>query len=256
MANFEFSNVLPDPQYGIDSAGLDYNYKINTANELVGKLGQPFAQVKLASIMPTESDKTINGRLISRVKAYHKWDIQISYNPMTKEDFSPVYRFLMQRRGSLKPFEVILPQHRRPQNTQFATNVTDVARVVATNGPMLRGASNIDVSYSLWTVADDYSAGLPTPGDIFTVLDDVDSLHTKTYMVTRVETTLDYKDKPADTEIRLHFTPGLQREITSDTFLEFSDPKIQVVQKQNTQEYDLNTEDLYSFSIRLEEAFY
>jgi len=259
MANFEFSNTLPDPQYGIDTAGLDYNYKINTDNELIGKLGQPFANVKLASILPVESDRTIRGRLISRIKQYHKWDIEIRYNPMTKDEFSPIYRFLMERRGSLKPFNVILPQYRRPQDAQFAYNVTDIAKVIATSGPVLRGTSTMAVRYSEWNVTDNYNAGLPTPGDMFTVLDDEDSLHTKTYMVTRVETTLDYDStgtKPADTQIRIHFTPGLQREITTDTFLEFSDPMIQVVQKQNTQEYDLNTEDLYSFSIRLEEAFY
>lgn len=257
MTNFEFSNVLPDPQYGRDTAGLDYNYKINTDNDLIGKLGQPFANVKLDSKQPVEQDRTISGRLISRIKEYHKWGVSITYNPMTRDDFSIVHAFLMQRRGSLKPFNVILPQYRRPQDAQFSINVTENSRVIL-EGPAVRGVSSVAMRYSLWNVADNYSAGLPTPGDMFTILDDVDSLHTKAYLVTRVETTLDYEigNKPLDTQVRVHFTPGLQRDIGIDTFVEFSDPMIQVVQQQDIQEYELNTEDLYSFSIRLEEAFY
>jgi hypothetical protein len=261
VSSLKYLDTLPDPDYGVNYAGLEDD---NPAFK-----GQPFKAVQVKAMQPTESDRTISGKLIYRNKAYNKWKIGITYNPMTLEEFEPVQRFLMQKRGSLNPFTVSLPQYKYPQDSAFKTTVSTVEPIVE-NTPYKAGGTSLDVSHTAWTVAHEYGAGLPSVGDIFTVqAEDYDSLHTKTYMVTRVETTRDpvntpglvfpeYLEgyQPADTQIRVHFSPGLQRGITQSTSLKFYEPLFRVVQAQDTTEYSLNTEGLYSYSIRLEEAFY
>jgi hypothetical protein len=248
----KYLNTLPDPNYGVNYAGLeddDPNFK-----------GQPFKTVQLKAVQPTESDRTITGKLIYRNKTYNRWDIGITYNPTTVEEFEPVQRFLMQRRGRLNPFMISLPQYKYPQDAAFKTLVSTTEPVVE-NTAYKAGVTKLDISHTSWVSLDDYSAGLPSVGDVFTVqAETYDSLHTKVYMVTKIETTIDgeYEEgnQPASTQIRIHFTPGLQRAITQSTSLKFFNPQFQVVQAQDITEYSLNTEGLYSYSLRLEEAFY
>jgi len=252
MSDTRFLNILPDPSYGRDEAGFEYNEN--------GGLGQPFASFTLINKQPIQTDKTISGRAVNRMKVYNKWNVDIKYNPMSKAHFDPIYLFLMQRRGRLNPFFVSLPQYKAPKDSGFAYQVSTVESVLVPAGPSFPAGSNtLDITHG-WDVTDNYDDGLPSIGDLFTVRDDFDTLHTKAYMVTRVETTRDGEylegNKPADLHVRIHFTPGLQREVPGATFLNFNDPMIQVVQMSDITEYSLNTEDLYSFSVRLEEAFY
>jgi hypothetical protein len=261
VSSLKYLETLPDPDYGVNYAGLEDNdpsFK-----------GQPFKAIQLKAVQPTESDRTISGKLIYRNKSYNKWDIGITYNPMTVEEFEPIQRFLMQRRGRLNPFKVSLPQYKYPQDSAFKASVSTVEPLTE-NTPYKAGSTAIDISHTAWTVPNVYSAGLPKVGDVFTVQAEAyDSLHTKVYIITRVETTRDvintpglpvseYKEgtKPLDLQARIHFSPGLQRDITESTSLKFNEPQFTVVQAKDTTEYNLNTEGLYSFSLRLEEAFY
>ena len=76
-------------------------------------------------------------------------------------------------------------------------------------------------------------------------------------MVNRVETNADYQTgttQPANTQVRVHFTPGLSKSIaTGDDFV-FHNPLIKVIMTADIQEYSLNTNNLYSFSLSLEEV--
>ena len=55
----------------------------------------------------------------------------------------------------------------------------------------------------------------PQPGDMFTITDTNDSLHTKAYRVTRVMTNADYHSglhsQPTTAQRIIYFTPSLQR---------------------------------------------
>ena len=89
MASFtNFQNVLPDPNNTIGSAG-----------QVAGSAGPGYASVSITSEQPMLRDRTNSGRILARAVAGHKWKIKISYNPMTRADFEPVYTFLLQRRG-------------------------------------------------------------------------------------------------------------------------------------------------------------
>ena len=96
MATFtDFTNILPDPNNAIGESG-----------QTGGTAGPGYSSVKLSSEHKMMNTRTKSGRLISREVSGHKWNISISYNPMTRAEFEPVYSFLLQKRGSLTPFFV------------------------------------------------------------------------------------------------------------------------------------------------------
>ena len=251
MAQFsEFQNILPSPSFKIGDAGQ---------NEADGgtKEGPGYASVKLSSVQKTLRSRTNSGRYTARSAAYHMWKVDISYNPMTRAEFMPVYTFLLEKQGGLKPFYVSLPQYEAPQDTTF-TNVNSLSPI----GSFIAGTTNFLVG-SLGT-------GGPTPGDLFNIEDTSDSNHKKAYMITRVETNADYltgSSQPLSNQARIHFTPPLAKEVdgaTSDLiFKKGSDlssppadnpgPLIKVVTK-DMQEYSLGTNNLYKFSLSLEEV--
>ena len=104
--------------------------------------------------------------------------------------------------------------------------------------------------------------GSPTPGDLFTVSDAGASNHTKAYMVTRVETVTDYLNGgivPTENQVLIHFTPGLSKDINDadageNQKLEFYNPLIRVVLPQAVHQYSLDTNNLYKYSLKVEEV--
>lgn len=241
MASFtDFQNVLPDP-----------NNTLGNAGQVAGSAGPGYASVSVTSEQPMLRDRTNSGRILARSVAGHKWKIKISYNPMTRADFEPVYTFLLQRRGPLNPFFVSLPQYRVPRDSTFATYAasTNLEAISGVNA----GATSALIGRSGYSNTTNKT---PLPGDLFT-LNATNSNHKKAYMVTRVETTADYQasaTQPSSTQVRIHFTPGLSKAIvTGDDFV-FHNPLVKVIMTGDVQEYSLNTNNLYSFSLNLEEV--
>jgi hypothetical protein len=90
---------------------------------------------------------------------------------------------------------------------------------------------------------------------MFTISDANDTSHLKMYKVTQVETNTVYNStRPAVTERIIHFMPGLQKQTLNNSVLNFHNPLMRVVLASDVQQYDLNTNNLYSFSLKLEEA--
>lgn len=223
-----FLDTLPTP-----------TYKIGTAGQSGTVEGPGYASVKIDSVSQIMRDKTNSGRLIARAVAAHRWEIDIQYNPMTRAEFNPVSSFLYEKQGGLKPFYIELPQYYQ------------------TGSP---GSYTTTVLYSGNTYATISTASIvvaPSPGDMFTISDSANSNHTKAYMVTRVETSADYNSNlgvvSANT-LRVHFTPGLQKGVSVGSSFVFSNPRIKVVQKSDVFSYSLGTNNLYSFSLSLEEV--
>jgi len=247
MANFaNYTNILPDPNNPIGESGQ------SLAVASGGSDGPGFRSVKLGSEHKIDNTRTNSGRLVSRQSAGHKWQIDLSYNPMTREQFEPVYNFLLQKRGSLTPFFVSLPHYKQPRNATFATFVASNAFTAAVAGAA--GTDTLLVGNGSYVLATHKTA---KPGDVFTITDANDSNHLKTYQVTRVETNTDYETgttAPTTAQLRIHFVPSLQRDVASGATVQFNDPKFRVVLQNDVQSYSLNTENLYSFSLKLEEA--
>jgi len=237
-----YQDVLPDPNNSVGSAGQN-----------TGTAGPGYASVQLISKSPTLKTRTNSGRTIARALVAHSWQIVIAYNPMTRAEFEPIYNFLLNRRGGLKPFKVSLPQYKVPQDSTFNTyvNATDPVNTikVVNSGTVPAGATEFVIDGLSG------SSGSPSPGDLFTISDVGDHNHTKTYRVTQVETNSVFNSAQPDADERvIHFIPGLQRSTPDNAIIIFKNPLIRVVLSSDVQEYSLGTNGLYNFSLKLEEA--
>ena len=161
---------------------------------------------------------------------------------MTRNEFEPVYNFLLERRGRLKPFFVKLPQH-SPRSTTSGTYTLD----------SLTDAG----SPSLLTTTGSLSGGV-RPGDLITLTDSQDTNHTKAYQIVRVN---DSTNKlSSDTNLtnanqrRLFIVPPLAKKVTAGSTVSYASPLIRVILASDVQEYSLGTNNLYQFSLNLEEA--
>jgi len=233
MAFTSFANRLPDPVFKITEAGENSNS---------GLAGPGFASVKFSSEQPISVSRTNSGRVITRAIVSHRWKINITYNPMTRDEFEPVYNFLLEKRGRLKPFFVKLPQH-SPRTTTSGTYTIQ--------GPVTAGTS------SLLTTVGSLSGGL-RPGDMININDSQNSNHTKAYQIVRVNDSTNKLSSDSDlnlaAERRLFIVPPLARDVTNSSTVTYDTPLIRVILTSDVQAYDLGTNNLYKFSLNLEEA--
>ena len=239
MGVITFTNRLPDPTFGITEpgAGVDGG----------GTLGPGFASVKLDSIQPTAVSVTNSGRVTSRSIVGHRWKIDITYNPMTRDQFEPVFNFLMEKRGRLKPFEVVLPQYSAPRTP---VNV-DTGNNILVSGAITAGAPFFKADGHDHTDTEDLR-----PGDCFTFNDSNNSNHKKVYRITRTTTNVDYiaGQQPAVGERYYYVTPSIEKAVADDVPLVTTNPTFRVMQNGDTVSYSLGTNNLYEFSLSLIEA--
>ena len=238
MAQFSsFNNRLPDPVSAYSEAG-------HTTGSVYGP---GFASVTFQSNQPVAMSRTNSGRVVTRSIAGHNWKIQIKYNPMTRAQFEPVYAFLQEKRGRLKPFEVVLPQYNSPQTAitcASGTQLTLPADIAA-------GATNF-----LANNHSSASSGALKQGDMFTFNDTSNSNHKKVYQITRVMDAAEWLGvQPGNAERRYYVTPSIEKSVESTTTtLVTTNPTFRVIQTSDVVSYNLNTNNLYEFSLNLEEA--
>ena len=235
-----FQNILPDP-----------NNTIGIGGQATGTNGVGFASVQFSSQAPVQVSRTNSGRVITRSAAGHKWTIGITYNPMTRDQFEPVYNFLLAQKGRLKPFFVQLPNQYTSRNAAFSSFTVN-------NTPTAGTAVNQGGEFMLQAGHSATQTTSPQPGDMFTITDTNDSLHTKAYRVTRVMNTADYHSglhsQPSNAQRIIYFTPNLQRAVSSGAGIDYYQPLIRVMLTSDVQSYSLGTNNLYTFSLKLEEA--
>ena len=244
MANFTaFQNILPDPNNRISYSGSP------AQGDAGSSLGPGWASVQLTSKQPVISNRTNSGRVISRALVGQKWEVNINYNELTKNEFMPIYTFLISKVGKLNPFFVALPQYQISQDSTFASGVAGGSNIAVNETPPA-GRTFMMCSYS--------GSGSPRPGDIFTVSDNNNTNHTKLYMITRTETNADYNtnvgSQPTTSQRRIHFTPSLTYSITSGSLLDFTSPLLRVANASDANQYQLKTNGLYSFNLKVEEV--
>jgi hypothetical protein len=223
MASFsDFSNILPDPINKIGGAGQI---------DATGSSGPGFSSVVFKSVDNFLQTRTGAGSLNVKNATFHKWEVNIKYHPMTREEFDPVYTFLMHRRTLMQPFYVVLPQY-AGQTTVGNTTI----------GEHLKWSVELNVN----------SAAATAPPQIFSLAG-----NPKIYMINRVESTGDYYQRnpqPGVEEERYHITPGLVVDTSTGVGLNFTTPMLYVRQVGDTIKYSLDSKNLYSFSLTLEEV--
>lgn len=233
----KFLDILPDPNIKIGAAGNQ---------DEAGTAGQGFASVKLSRNLDTDVSRAISGTMVRAWQSMPKWEVTLNYNPLTKAQFDPIYSFLLEKQNGLKSFYVILPTYKLPKNSDFAAYVQ--SNTIATSSTVNAGVTRILVQ--------DGGSGLPMFGDLFHIEDPNNTLHTKTYMVHGVETNTDYLvgAQPAVGTMRVHFTPGLQKSTAAGSLIVFNNPLMKVRQIGDVNEYALDNDNLYLYSLKLEEV--
>ena len=242
MATFStFLDLLPDPTNPIGISGQAL------ATSSGGTNGPGFASVQFSSEAPIQMSRTNSGRVVTRAIAGHKWTININYNPMTREQFEPVFNFLLEKNGRLNPFFVKLPQQASSRNAAFVSanpTITTATTAAAGTGFLLQAGHSTT------------EATQPQPGDMFTIADSNDSLHTKAYRVTRVLSNATYQSggtQPSTSQRLVYFTPHLQRAVAQGATCDYT-PVIRVMLKDDVQSYSLGTDNLLEFTLNLEEC--
>ncbi len=255
MANFTaYQNILPDPNNKISRSGGSVN-PVGTLDNS-SKLGPGFASVKFSTKQPTMMSRTNSGRVVTRSIAAHSWNISISYNPLTREEFEPVFAFLLSY-GKINPFFVSLPQYLESRDSDFVS-VSPAKELTAAEGSSIpAGRTYMKCSWS------GTGSQYPAVGDMFTITDPGNSNSFKAYMVTRFEsaqdanTAFDAATQPSTsgaTPVRIHFSPPLVTSVSNGSTLDFTAPKIRVIKQGDVTGYDLGVDGLYKFSLNLEEA--
>jgi len=243
MATYtSFLDILPDPTNPIGSGGQAL------ATSSGGITGPGFASVNFTSSAPIQMSRTNSGRVITRSIAGHKWTIQLTYNPMTRDQFEPIYNFLLEKNGRLNPFFVKLPNQATSRNAAFVSanpTITTATTGAAGSGFILQAGHNTT------------EATQPQPGDMFTITDANDSLHTKAYRVTRTMSNSTYNSalhsQPTTAQRIVYFTPHLQRAVAQGATCDYT-PLFRVMLTDDAQSYSLGVNNLYSFSLNLEEC--
>lgn len=214
-----FTDILPDP-----------NHKINLAGQadVAGVGGPGYAEVSVSSKEQMSQARYNSQRYESQPALYHTWEIKISYNPLTCEEFHTIFAFVEFKRSGLKPFYVSVP----PYDAQTLIGITlDAAGT--------RKDETLEVD----------GTGV-TPGMIFNVAGS-----SKVYKVTRVETNTLNNDPVNVGKERLHITPPLIEDVAVSTVLNFVDVVFKVDQLGDNSSYKLNSDGLFEYSLSLEETY-
>ena len=236
MASFSsFADRLPDPNFGVGEDGSSTNSAIT---------GPGFSQVQFTSQRPVSATRTNSGRMITRAIVGQSWKIQISYNPMTRDEFEPVYSFL-QARGRLTPFFVSLPQYKDTRNSSLSSTIL-------VDGAHSAGASSVRLD----GFADNNQTSGLRPGDMITFNDSGNSNHKKAYQITRVLTNSNYisGNQPNTGERIVYLNPPLEKAVADNAGVNYENVLIRVIMTTDVIEYTLGTNNLYQFSLNLEEA--
>jgi len=235
-----FTDRLPEPNWTVRDTGEGHASSYTA--------GPGFSKIQFSSEAPVQINRTNSGRVITRSSGGHTWKIDVTYNPMTRAEFEPVYSFLLQRNGRLNPFYVVLPNQSASRSSTFTS--TTIRADAAEH------AAGLDYMKQDVFPTDSASTAVPQIGDMFTISDDKDSLHTKAYRVNRVTNNTNYLagQQPATNERYVYFTPSLQRKVYDDAGITYINPQIRVILTRDIQEYSLGTNNLYQFSLSLEEA--
>tara|TARA_B110000211_G_scaffold39677_1_gene40781 strand:+ start:5177 stop:5923 length:747 start_codon:yes stop_codon:yes gene_type:complete len=244
-----FSTRLPDPAYKRHFSGQ------NEGPSSAGDFGPGFASVKLTSDQKVMTSRTNSQRILAKAVAGQKWNIDIDYHPMTQAEFRPIDTFLQMKQGALTSFDVALPQYNTPTNAGWVTDLATKAFTAQAIQPA--GATNVLIGGSGSYAPNSTTAptNIPLPGEVFTITDSSNSNHKKVYMITYVETNNIFASTATgnNAHLRLGISPPLAKSVSSGATFNFLSPLFKVVMPTAIRSYSLNTDNLYKFSLKLEE---
>lgn len=181
-----------------------------------------FQSINFRSNSPVTSNTSISGKRTVRSLNSQRWEFSARYDRLTKEEFGPVYAFLISQGGQLGEFSVIPTEISSARGNASGTCTIGVT----TNA----GSSTVVVGLT----------GSLLKGDLIKF-----SNHTKVYMVT--------EDRSGSGTLTI-FPSLLQQVTTSDTVI-YDDVPVQVRLVNDIQEFELNSNNQYTFEVDFRESY-
>lgn len=188
-----------------------------------------FAALDFRSNVTIRTTVTISNKM-QRAKVGGQFcSFKLQSRPMTREEFMPIYSFLIQQDGQYESFSIELPGSLSSSRGTAAGTVT---------------------------ISDDYAAGVTNcrstggtgtlkKGDLIKF-----SNHDKIYMLT-ADVNLDQLDSSEDV---INFYPALTTAITNTTTLGYSNIKITVMQTADVNQYQTGTDNKFKYELEVQEV--
>lgn len=98
-----------------------------------------FAEAALIYDQPVIVAKSESRRRQSRIVAGHMWKISVSYPPMTRDEFAPIFAFAVSQRGAFDTFTLTLPQHDTPRGTATGTPLVEGIHAAGSSSVAISG---------------------------------------------------------------------------------------------------------------------
>ena len=185
------------------------------------------SDAQIGSEQNTIVSVTTSGRVQTRQIDGQKFTITLDYAPMTRSNFAPIKAFLMKQRSRLNTFTVIPP---------VVSNAQGVAStVISTNASVSAGATTCTIDGMTTS-----TNGILKAGDYFRFTG-----QDKVYMA------VEDLDADGSGEGTLTFEPPLRTDVTDNTIIIYDNVDFTVRLKNDIQEYNIVTNDLYKYQIDL-----
>jgi hypothetical protein len=187
------------------------------------------ASIKVSSFYPTMISVSHSLKRQVRRRGGHQWMFDVSYPPLTRSEFAPVYAFCIKQRGQFETFTFVPPVVSVPQGT-------------ATGTPLANGAASVgDTSI----VTDGWSNSITCmkAGDYLKFAN-----HDKVYMV------VEDVSSDGSGNATLTIEPPLTAAVADDEALTVTNVPFKVAMVTDMQEYAAGPPDLYEFGLKLIEV--
>lgn len=184
--------------------------------------------VSLESRSQTFISFSQSGRRNVRQVGAQRWKMKGTYSNLTRQQFMPVWAFLMDQEGQWDTFDFVIPDLATPQGTAGGT-------------PLVNGASQ--VGKSIITDGWNFSETVFKAGDIFKFTG-----HQKVYMITS-DVTSDGAGNAT-----LNFMPALTESPAENEALIVTNVPFRVQQTSSTQSYMARNPLLYNFEVSFVEV--
>ena len=185
------------------------------------------SDAQIGSEQNTIVSVTTSGRVQTRQIDGQKFTITLDYAPMTRANFAPIKAFLMKQRSRLNTFTVIPPVVSNAQGVATGT--------ISVDGVISAGATTCTIDGMTTD-----TTGILKAGDYFRF-----SGQDKVYMAVE---DLDADGTGSGT---LTFEPPLRADVSDNATLVYDNVDFTVRLKNDIQEYNIVTNDLYKYQIDL-----
>ena len=189
------------------------------------------SDVSVQSIEPTLVSTTISLKRQVRSRGGQRWLLNVSFPPMTRAEFAPIYAFSVKQKGQYETFTYVPPTISTTRGDSGETILVDDTGVVA-------GDTSCDIDGM--TVS---TSNILRAGDFIKFSD-----HTKVYMVT--------EDVSSDGsgEATLNFHPAAVQAIATNSTISIASVPFNVSFQDDVREFGTNYSNLYSYEIALIEV--